>query len=55
MTDAEYERLGFDKIFESNAIDGSCLDDLTLQDLKDLGIDQMGYRIKILKAIKELP
>lgn len=54
MLDPAFERLGFVKIFESEAIDGSCLDKLDDIRLKELKIEQMGYRIRILKAIEEL-
>ena len=40
--------------FEENAIDAETLPELTDKDLKDLGINKLGHRKKILKAIKGL-
>ncbi|MDP6730745.1 MAG: SAM domain-containing protein, partial [SAR324 cluster bacterium] len=40
--------------FEENAIDAEALPELTDGDLKDLGIEKLGHRKKILKAIKGL-
>ncbi|MBD3665929.1 adenylate/guanylate cyclase domain-containing protein [Sulfitobacter aestuariivivens] len=40
--------------FESNEIDWSVLPELTNDDLKDLGVNLVGHRRKLLKAISEL-
>ena len=40
--------------FVENAIDLSVVLDLTEQDLKDLGIQKVGHRRKVLRAIAEL-
>jgi class 3 adenylate cyclase/predicted ATPase len=51
------EKLGMSEYaqrFADNDIDFSILDDLTDQDLKDLGVASLGHRRKILRAIAEL-
>ena len=40
--------------FRDNDIDGAVLLKLTVDDLKDLGVDVVGHRRKILSAIEEL-
>ena len=51
------EQLGLGKYadaFEENDIDWDILPELTNDDLKDLGVDLVGHRRKLLKAISAL-
>src|SRR5262245_4423607 len=42
------------RCFSEHAIDQSVLHDLTEQDLKELGVDKVGHRRKILRAIADM-
>lgn len=53
-TDSEWERLGYDKMFERNEIDGVCMEDLNHDGLISIGVAVGAHRIKILKSIKDL-
>ena len=51
------EKLGlrqYAQRFAENDVDFSILDDLTDQDLKELGVASLGHRRKLLRAIAEL-
>ena len=51
------EQLGFpqySEVFERNAIDLEIARDLTQQDLRDLGVEALGHRKVILRAMAEL-
>ena len=55
--DAWLKDLGLEQykaVFRDNAIDAEVLSDLTADDLKDMGIDAVGHRRKILSAIARL-
>ncbi len=45
----------YEATFRKNAIDEALLPSLTAEDLKDLGIDVVGHRRKLLNAIAALP
>ena len=50
-------RLGlqqYDQAFRDNAIDASVLPELTADDLRDIGVDLVGHRRKLLAAISAL-
>src|SRR5881275_1196621 len=50
-------RLGlqqYDQAFRDNAIDASVLPELTAEDLKDIGVDLVGHRRRLLAAITAL-
>jgi class 3 adenylate cyclase len=44
----------YDSVFRDNAIDADVLLELTAEDLKDLGVTQVGHRRKLLVAISAL-
>ena len=44
----------YSPLFSSNQIDGSALPSLSAADLQSIGIDALGHRKKILKAIEQL-
>jgi class 3 adenylate cyclase/predicted ATPase len=44
----------YDQAFRDNAIDASVLPDLTAEDLRDIGVDLVGHRRKLLAAISAL-
>ena len=44
----------YEAVFRENAIDGTVLANLTVEDLKDLGINIVGHRRKLLDAIAAL-
>lgn len=52
--DAQWERLGYDSLFEKHEIDGACLEEMSHQALSVIGIVIGGHQLKILMAIKEL-
>jgi hypothetical protein len=41
-------------LFENNSIDGDVIFDISTDDLKEIGIDTVGHRIKLLKSLKVL-
>ena len=43
------------EMFRANDIDGSLLDRLTGNDLKDIGVASLGHRKRLLEAIAALP
>jgi class 3 adenylate cyclase len=45
----------YEDAFLENAIDDELLRGLTAEDLRELGVAALGHRLKILKAINELP
>jgi class 3 adenylate cyclase len=44
----------YDQAFRDNAIDASVLPELTAEDLRDIGVDLVGHRRKLLAAISAL-
>jgi len=44
----------YDQAFRDNAIDGTVLPELTADDLRDLGVNLVGHRRKLLAAIAAL-
>jgi class 3 adenylate cyclase/predicted ATPase/DNA polymerase III delta prime subunit len=44
----------YDQVFRDNAVDASILPELTAEDLRDLGVDLVGHRRKLLAAISAL-
>jgi class 3 adenylate cyclase len=44
----------YEPVFRAHAIDGSVLPSLTAEDLKDLGVELVGHRRKLLDAIAAL-
>src|SRR5215472_17539077 len=44
----------YEQTFRENAIDAAVLPDLTAEDLKDLGVNLVGHRRKLLAAIAAL-
>src|SRR5262249_17890402 len=44
----------YEPVFRAHAIDGSMLPSLTAEDLKDLGVELVGHRRKLLDAIAAL-
>jgi hypothetical protein len=44
----------YEAAFRDNAIDASILSELTADDLKDLGVDLVGHRRRLLAAIAAL-
>ena len=44
----------YEPAFRDNAIDGAVLPQLTPDDLKDIGVGQVGHRRKLLNAIAAL-
>jgi hypothetical protein len=44
----------YEAVFRDNAIDGAVLPRLTPDDLKDIGVTQVGHRRKLLDAIAAL-
>ena len=44
----------YEAAFRENAIDESVLPSLTVEDLKELGVDAVGHRRKLLNAIAAL-
>lgn len=51
---SEWERCGYDKLFESTGIDGRCLEGMTNDFLKEIGVSLVRDRIKILLSIGEI-
>src|SRR5215470_5019489 len=44
----------YEQAFRDNAIDAAVLPELTAEDLRDIGVGQVGHRRKLLTAIAEL-